>query len=249
MYLLNIVNLGRTVSHACSVRSAPAQGSLEDRGHRRSAPAPRRLLASPPSPGPANASRAAASEPVVRPARVMEIAYQRRSQSLVLAGTVVPRIETHPGLPRRRQDRRAHRRCRHHRQAGRPDRPARSRPTIAWPSTTRAQPSPPPKPTTRAPRPTTSAISICAAARAFTPQTLEQRQSLAATTLARSIRPGASSPRPRTTSPTPSCAPTPPASSPPCRPKSARSWRRARAWCAWRAPTSSKSWSACPSIG
>lgn len=46
----------------------------------------------------ANASRPAAGEPVVRPARVMEIAYQRRSQSLVLAGTVVPRIETTLGF-------------------------------------------------------------------------------------------------------------------------------------------------------
>ena len=46
---------------------------------------------------PASASRAAASEPVARPARVMEIAYQQRSQSLVLAGTVVPRIELNRG--------------------------------------------------------------------------------------------------------------------------------------------------------
>lgn len=46
----------------------------------------------------ANASRPAANEPVVRPARVMEITYQRRSQSLVLAGTVVPRIETTLGF-------------------------------------------------------------------------------------------------------------------------------------------------------
>ncbi len=46
----------------------------------------------------ANASRPAANEPVIRPARVMEIAYQRRSQSLVLAGTVVPRIETTLGF-------------------------------------------------------------------------------------------------------------------------------------------------------
>lgn len=46
----------------------------------------------------ANASRPAASEPVIRPARVMEIAYHRRSQSLVLAGTVVPRIETTLGF-------------------------------------------------------------------------------------------------------------------------------------------------------
>src|SRR5262245_2684854 len=47
----------------------------------------------------ANASRpAAANEPVVRPARVVEIAYQRRSQSLVLAGTIVPRIESNLGF-------------------------------------------------------------------------------------------------------------------------------------------------------
>src|SRR6188474_3061740 len=47
----------------------------------------------------ANASRpAVANEPIVRPARVVEIAYQRRSQSLVLAGTVVPRIETTLGF-------------------------------------------------------------------------------------------------------------------------------------------------------
>ena len=46
----------------------------------------------------ANASRPVANEPLVRPARVIEIAYQRRSQSLVLAGTVVPRIETNLGF-------------------------------------------------------------------------------------------------------------------------------------------------------
>src|SRR5262245_7303750 len=47
----------------------------------------------------ANASRAiAANEPPVRPARVVEIAYQQRSRSLVLAGTVVPRIETTLGF-------------------------------------------------------------------------------------------------------------------------------------------------------
>src|SRR3990170_2767425 len=47
----------------------------------------------------ANASRpTATTEPVTRPARVMEISYQRRSQSLVLAGTVVPRIETNLGF-------------------------------------------------------------------------------------------------------------------------------------------------------
>src|SRR5258708_39142800 len=46
----------------------------------------------------ANASRVSASEPVVRPARVMEIAYRREGQSLVLAGTVVPRIESPLGF-------------------------------------------------------------------------------------------------------------------------------------------------------
>ncbi len=46
----------------------------------------------------ANASRVSASEPVVRPARVMEITYQQRSRSLVLAGTVVPRIESTLGF-------------------------------------------------------------------------------------------------------------------------------------------------------
>ncbi|MBL6614605.1 MAG: efflux RND transporter periplasmic adaptor subunit [Reyranella sp.] len=47
----------------------------------------------------ASASRPTASaEPLIRPARVMEITYQRRSQSLVLAGTVVPRIESNLGF-------------------------------------------------------------------------------------------------------------------------------------------------------
>ncbi len=48
----------------------------------------------------ASASRptTASAEPLIRPARVMEIAYQRRSQSLVLAGTVVPRIESNLGF-------------------------------------------------------------------------------------------------------------------------------------------------------
>ncbi len=46
----------------------------------------------------ANASRAVASEPVVKPAKVMEIAYRQRSQPLVLAGTVVPRIESNLGF-------------------------------------------------------------------------------------------------------------------------------------------------------
>jgi membrane fusion protein, multidrug efflux system len=46
----------------------------------------------------ANASRVSASEPVVRPARVMEVSYQQHSRSLVLAGTVVPRIESTLGF-------------------------------------------------------------------------------------------------------------------------------------------------------
>jgi RND family efflux transporter MFP subunit len=46
----------------------------------------------------ANASRVSANEPVVRPARVQEIAYARQAQSLVLAGTVVPRIESNLGF-------------------------------------------------------------------------------------------------------------------------------------------------------
>ncbi|MBX9945598.1 MAG: efflux RND transporter periplasmic adaptor subunit [Reyranella sp.] len=44
------------------------------------------------------ASRAPADEPVVQPARVLEIAYRQQSQTLVLAGTVVPRIETTLGF-------------------------------------------------------------------------------------------------------------------------------------------------------
>lgn len=47
----------------------------------------------------ANASRpAASSEPVVRPARVAEISYKKQSQALLLAGTVVPRIESTLGF-------------------------------------------------------------------------------------------------------------------------------------------------------
>lgn len=47
----------------------------------------------------ASPSRAAATaEPVVRPARVAEIAYGRQAQTLLLAGTVVPRIESTLGF-------------------------------------------------------------------------------------------------------------------------------------------------------
>ncbi len=46
-----------------------------------------------------NASRPAANaEPAIRPARVAEIAYRKQSQSLLLAGTVVPRIESTLGF-------------------------------------------------------------------------------------------------------------------------------------------------------
>jgi multidrug efflux system membrane fusion protein len=46
----------------------------------------------------ANASKVATTEPVVRPARVAEIAYRRQAQTLTLAGTVVPRIESTLGF-------------------------------------------------------------------------------------------------------------------------------------------------------
>lgn len=47
----------------------------------------------------ANASRpTASSEPLVRPARVAEISYKKQSQALLLAGTVVPRIESTLGF-------------------------------------------------------------------------------------------------------------------------------------------------------
>ena len=46
----------------------------------------------------AGASRAAASEPVLRPARVMTVEYRDTTRSLVLAGTVVPRIEATLGF-------------------------------------------------------------------------------------------------------------------------------------------------------
>ena len=46
----------------------------------------------------AKSTRVAAVETVVRPARVMEITYRREGQSLVLAGTVVPRIESQLGF-------------------------------------------------------------------------------------------------------------------------------------------------------
>jgi RND family efflux transporter MFP subunit len=47
---------------------------------------------------PASASRPPTSEPVVKPARVAEIAYHQPKRALVLAGTVVPRIESTLGF-------------------------------------------------------------------------------------------------------------------------------------------------------
>ena len=48
--------------------------------------------------GQSKAAHTAANEPAVRPARVMEIAYRHEGQALVLAGTVVPRIESPLGF-------------------------------------------------------------------------------------------------------------------------------------------------------
>src|SRR5687768_11411009 len=46
----------------------------------------------------ANASRTPSAEPTVRPARVMTVAYHQPTRSLMLAGTVVPRIESTLGF-------------------------------------------------------------------------------------------------------------------------------------------------------
>ena len=181
-------------------------------------------------PGAGDGNRLPASQPVAGPGRHRRAAHRDQSR-----------------LPRRRQDRHPFRRCRHHRQARRPDRPARSR---------RLSPG-----RRQCPRRSASPEADYARAKADHERYLNLRgtavftaQTTGAAPVARrhgarraSSRRGASSPRPRTTSPTPSCAPIPTAWSPPCRPRSARSWRRARAWCAWRAPTNSRSWSACPS--
>ena len=133
---------------------------------------------------PASASRAAASEPVARPARVMEIAYQQRSQSLVLAGTVVPRIESTLGF----------------RVAGKIIARTVDVGTIVKPGDLIAQLDPADYrlavDNARAALASADADYTRAKADherylnlrgtgAFTPQTLEQRQSLAATTLAR----------------------------------------------------------------
>jgi multidrug efflux system membrane fusion protein len=105
----------------------------------------------------ANASRvAAASEPVIRPARVAEITYRKQSQALLLAGTVVPRIESTLGfrvsgkIIQRSVD------------VGAIVKPGDviatlDPPTTSSPSTMPAPLSPRPTPTIRAPRPTMSA--------------------------------------------------------------------------------------------
>jgi membrane fusion protein, multidrug efflux system len=133
---------------------------------------------------PASASRTSASEPVARPARVMEIAYQQRSQSLVLAGTVVPRIESTLGF----------------RVAGKITARTVDVGTIVRPGDLIAQldPSDYRLAVDNARAALASADADYARAKAdherylnlrgsgaFTPQTLEQRQSLAATTFAR----------------------------------------------------------------
>ena len=46
----------------------------------------------------ARGTPAASAEPVIRPARVVEIAYRTQGQTLLLAGTVVPRIESTLGF-------------------------------------------------------------------------------------------------------------------------------------------------------
>jgi RND family efflux transporter MFP subunit len=133
---------------------------------------------------PASASRTSASEPVARPARVMEIAYQQRSQALVLAGTVVPRIESTLGF----------------RVAGKIVARTVDVGTIVKPGDLIAQLDPADYrlavDNARAALASADADYTRAKAdherylnlrgtNAFTPQTLEQRQSLAATTLAR----------------------------------------------------------------
>ena len=172
---------------------------------------------------PASATRAAASEPIVRPARVMEIAYQPHSQSLVLAGTVVPRIESTLGF----------------RVAGKIIARTVDVGTVVKPGDLIAQLDPADfrlaVDNARAALASADADYVRAkadherylnlrgtrrvhAADARAAPVARRRPRLPA-----SSRPRASSPRPRTTSPTPSCAPTRRASSPRSRPRSARS--------------------------
>ncbi len=132
----------------------------------------------------ANASRASANEPVVRSARVMEIAYHAGGRSLVLAGTVVPRIESPLGF----------------RVAGKIVQRAVDVGTLVHPGQLIAvlDPTDYRLAVDNARAALASADADYARAKAdheryialrggaaFTPQTLEQRQSLAATSLAR----------------------------------------------------------------
>lgn len=132
----------------------------------------------------ANASRVSANEPAVRPARVLEITYGRQAQSLVLAGTVVPRIETTLGF----------------RVSGKIVQRSIDVGTVVKPGELIAQLDPADYrlavDNARAALASAEADHIRAKAdheryqalrggAAFTPQTLEQRQSLAATALAR----------------------------------------------------------------
>jgi len=132
----------------------------------------------------ANASRVSANEAVVRPARVLEIAYATQARSLVLAGTVVPRIETTLGF----------------RVPGKIVQRSVDVGTVVKPGDLIAQLDPADHrlavDNARAALASAEADHIRARAdheryqqlrggAAFTPQTLEQRQMLAATTLAR----------------------------------------------------------------
>lgn len=132
----------------------------------------------------ASASRVSANEPVLRPARVAEIAYSRQAQSLALAGTVVPRIETTLGF----------------RVSGKIVQRTVDVGTIVKPGDLIAQLDPADLrlavDNARAALASAEADHLRARAdheryqqlrggAAFTPQTLEQRQSLAATALAR----------------------------------------------------------------
>ncbi|MDP1840056.1 MAG: efflux RND transporter periplasmic adaptor subunit [Reyranella sp.] len=132
----------------------------------------------------ANASRVSANEPIVRPARVLEIAYSRQAQSLVLAGTVVPRIESTLGF----------------RVSGKIVQRSVDVGTVVKPGDLIAQLDPADLrlavDNARAALASAEADHVRAKAdheryqqlrggAAFTPQTLEQRQMLAATTLAR----------------------------------------------------------------
>ena len=196
----------------------------------------------------ANASRRrAASEPVVRPARVMEIAYQRRSQSLVLAGTVVPRIETNLGF----------------RVAGKIVTRSVDVGTIVKPGDLIAQLDP--ADYRLAVDNARAALASAEADYARAKADHERYLNLRGTRRVHGADDGAA-PVARRHGPGARRAGQEPALLGREQPRLHRAarryrrrghrragrgrpgaWRRARAWCAWRAPTSSRSWSACPS--